>query len=167
MHGRRLTATALSALSLAGVAGGAGTAVAAPASVVQPALERALVREMNAARAAYGRAPLGASATLARPARVHSAWLAQTGVFQHEGPGETPFWSRLRAAGYPADRAMGENIALVSGCGADAARQIVRLWLNSPGHRAILLSPRFRYSGAGIVSTPGCETTLATADYGG
>lgn len=143
----------------------AGPGAAAPAR--QPQVERIVLREMNVARAQNGLGALRPVRPLAVPARAHSAWLARTGVFQHEGPSGTPFWSRLVAAGFPRSAAMGENLALAGGCDAATARQVVRMWLDSPAHRANLLSPRFRLTGVGAVSTAGCETTLVTTDYGG
>jgi uncharacterized protein YkwD len=133
----------------------------------QPALEAALVQQMNAVRRAHGRAPLRPLATLARPARAHSAFLARSGSFQHEAADGAPFWTRLVAAGFPRQRRMAENIALVQGCTPAAMRQVVRLWMDSPGHRANLLDRRLRATGAGVVATPGCAEILVTADYGG
>ena len=46
-------------------------------------------------------------------------------------------------AGFPANRRMGENLALVSGCDRAAATLTVNMWLKSPGHRVNLLNPRF------------------------
>ena len=37
--------------------------------------------------------------------------MAATGLFQHEGPGGQPFWSRFTAQGISANRRMSENIA--------------------------------------------------------
>jgi uncharacterized protein YkwD len=155
---------AMTALALtAGVP--AATAGAAPA--LKPAVERAVMREMNAVRTAHGLAPLRTVRPLMRPARAHSTWLARTGAFQHEGPGGTPFWTRLVRAGFPRSAAMGENLAMAGRCDAAAARQVVQMWMNSPGHRANLLSPRFRLAGVGAAGTAGCDRLLVTADYGG
>lgn len=169
MHGRTLITAAITTLvalvALAGLPVMAAGSTAAAAG--QPDLERAVLQEMNAVRVAHGRPPLKRVAPLARPARGHSAWLARTGEFQHEGPGGSPFWTRLVAAGFPRTAAMGENIALTSGCGAALARQVVDMWMESPAHRAILLSPRFRVTGVGAVATEGCRTSVVTADYGG
>jgi uncharacterized protein YkwD len=163
MHGRIL-ATAMTAIAIASGLN-AGTGVAGELQH-HPTLERAIMSEMNRVRADAGLPALRRVALLARPARAHSTWLARTGAFQHEGPGGTPFWTRLVAAGFPRSARMGENLALVGGCAPATARTVVQGWLKSPGHRANLLSPRFRVVGVGVVSTPGCATTLVTADYG-
>jgi uncharacterized protein YkwD len=79
---------------------------------------------------------------------------------------------------------MGENLALVGGCGRPAgyvqlrrkarqvaneseAKRVVAMWLKSPGHRANLLSPDFRFAGAGVTSDGACKATMYAADYGG
>lgn len=165
MTGRALTATALAAAALAAVTfSGAQEAQAAP-SADAIAVERALVKEMNKVRARHGLRGLRANAKLTRPARSHSAYLLSTGTLAHEGPGGAPFWARLVAAGTPRTRTLGENLAMASGCGVGAARQAVRMWLDSPGHRANLLHPRFRFAGAGIASAGDCSATILTADY--
>ena len=43
---------------------------------------------------------------------------------------------------------VGENIATVTRKGS-AARKVVRMWMASPGHRAVLLSPSGRRIGVG------------------
>jgi len=186
MHGC-VKAAVIAALGLAATfALGAPAADAAsePVTRAQPALERALMRQMNRARTIRGLKPLRTRASLHRAARKHSAHLAVLGRLEHDGPGGAPFWTRMVAAGYPARATMGENLALVGGCGRPPgyiqlrrtaraaandrqARRVVRLWLNSPRHRANLLSPAFRFAGAGTVSDGRCAATVYTADYGG
>jgi uncharacterized protein YkwD len=121
---------------------------------------------MNAVRAAHGRRALRVAGPLARPARSHSRYLLRTGLFTHDGPGGAPFHQRLVRAGFPRGRAMAENIAQAPGCGPRAARETVRMWMASPGHRANLLDPRFRWVGTGAASPGGCSSTLLTADFG-
>lgn len=161
-------------------------ASAAPGEAVrvQPGLERALMREMNAVRADYGLAPLRARTSLQRAARKHSRYLARLGRLDHDSAGGRPFWTRLVSAGHPRTSRMGENLALVGGCGRPAgyvqlrrrerkvanageARRVVSMWLKSPGHRANLLSADFRFAGAGVTSDGACNATMYTADYAG
>ena len=151
---------------------------------VQPGLERALLREMNVARAEYDVAPLKSEATLQQAARKHSRYLSKLGRLDHESAGGKPFWTRLVKAGFPRNSSMGENLALVGGCGrpagyvqlrrnqrqtvnASEARRVVSMWLKSPGHRANLLNPDFRFAGAGVTTDSACSATVYTADYGG
>ena len=46
---------------------------------------------------------------------------------------------------------------MVPGCGTDVAARTVRMWLKSPGHRANLLNPAFRWVGAGAASDADCS----------
>lgn len=159
-----MTALAL-AVAAAGQAGGAGDTAGGPAA--RPDMERAVVAQANRVRARHGLRPLRPVRPLARAARGHSRFLAARGVLQHEDARGRPFWVRLVAAGYPRNRAMGENLAQVGGCGAGPARRAVALWMGSPGHRANILSPRYRAIGVGAVATGGCEAAAVTADFGG
>jgi uncharacterized protein YkwD len=158
-------ASAATALAALGVAGGVDAQPAEAATAGSVKVERALVKEMNRARARHGLSGLRARAKLTQPARSHSSYLMATGRFAHEGPGGAPFWARLVAAGNPRTKTLGENLAMASGCGVGAARQAVRMWLESPGHRANLLHPRFRFAGAGVAVAQDCSTMILTADY--
>jgi uncharacterized protein YkwD len=166
VHGRRLT-TLLPALALALLASAGGTTAAAAAPAPPSGEERALLKAINAARSAHRLPALRPADTLARPARAHSASLARLGRLEHEGANRAPFWKRLVQAGYPSSRPMAENLAMVPGCGGATAREAVRLWLGSPGHRANLLSPRYRWVGVGAALSGPCEQVVYTADFGG
>lgn len=132
----------------------------------QPSIEAAVLREMNAQRTVRKLPPLKRLTVLNRPARAQSAFMAASGAFQHESADGSQFWVRLVKAGYPRSRTMAENIAMVSGCDATTAAQVVQLWLDSPGHRANLLNRQMRNTGVGVVATDGCEQVYVTADYG-
>jgi uncharacterized protein YkwD len=140
-------------------------APAAPAG--QPALRQGLLTAMNRARTARRRAPLRRFARLERPAQTHSARLSALGRLAHDGPGGVPFFTRLLAAGLSPAQTLGENLAMVPGCNPGGAGEAVRRWLVSPRHRANLLSPRFALAGTGAASSPGCITTIYTADFAG
>jgi uncharacterized protein YkwD len=150
---------AAAALAGAPAAGAAGTA--------EQVGQRELLRAVNQARAQHGLAPLRRSALLSRPARRHSAYVARTGRLTHLGADGRPFWERLYRAGYPRTRAVGENVGIVGGCNARAARQIVGMWMASGPHRALLLSRSFRVVGLGVVRDARCRNTGYTADFGG
>jgi uncharacterized protein YkwD len=170
MHGR-IAALAMTALALAGLGGtgtgDGGSAVATPAPPPAGEVERALLAEMNRARARHDRPALRTIATLARPARAHSRVLLGRGLLTHDSPDGSPFWERLVDAGFPRNRAMAENLAMVPGCdAARVARQTVGMWLGSPGHRANLLNGRYRWAGSGAAISRDCRTVVITADYG-
>jgi uncharacterized protein YkwD len=169
----RLAAIAPAALALlcaAPLAGGPAPeraiAASAGAEVTPPRLEQALLAEMNRVRVARGRRALRPLATLRRPARAQSRDLLRAGELRHESSDGSPFWTRLVAAGFPAGRLMGENLAMVPGCSPASARRTVAMWMRSPGHRSNLLDPRFRWVGPGVAIDPGCSATYLTADYG-
>jgi uncharacterized protein YkwD len=163
-------ASALAMTAVCSVVLGTGSAHAAdapPPETLGPGrIETALVSEMNRVRAQRGRAPLRMSGTLRRPARAQSRYLLASGLLTHAGPDGSPFWTRLVDAGYPRNRWLAENLAQLGGCDSSTARRTVRMWMNSPGHRVNLLSPRYRWVGVGSASDGGCGTTVITADYG-
>jgi uncharacterized protein YkwD len=118
---------------------------AAPAAAsTHDRFERAVLREVNAQRHVAGLAGFRASPALARAADGHSAAQVRAGRIGHQVPGGPPLSRRagVRAAW------IGEAIALAP-TGPGAARAVVRAWMGSPGHRAILLAPRARRAGIG------------------
>ena len=160
-----LAMTAVCAIVLG--AGSTGAAGAPPPETLGPGqIETALVAEMNRVRELRDREPLRMNATLRRPARAQSRFLLATGQLTHDGPDGSPFWTRLVNAGYPRNRWMAENLARLGGCDAATARRTVQMWMSSPGHRANLLSPRYRWVGTGSASDGDCGTTVITADFG-
>jgi uncharacterized protein YkwD len=86
--------------------------------------------------------------------------------FAHESRDGGPFDQRVRR--YANHRALGETLAMLGGCGRKAAGRIVRMWMNSPGHRAILLSSSFRKVGVAkrTGDLRGDRACLITADFG-
>lgn len=140
-------------------------AVASPAgaATATSASESALLRAVNATRAANGLRPLRPDPTLARAARSHSTTLVRQDALTHGN-----FGARILATGARGPR-FGENLAWGAGSTA-AARAIVRGWLASPGHRANLLRPGFRRIGVGAAvgtfsGRPGA--TVVTAEFAG
>jgi uncharacterized protein YkwD len=97
---------------------------------------------VNKARTAAGLRGLVWSRPLGRAATRHARDMTRRGYFAHQRSGGPSLGRRVRAAGF-GGRNVGEAIAY--GCGALATpASIVRSWLASPGHRAILLSGRSR-----------------------
>jgi uncharacterized protein YkwD len=160
-----LTVLVGSAIAAVGFAFAAMPATAAP--VRGPSLESAVLAEMNLARARNHRAPLRMLDTLTRPARAQSRYLLRTGLLSHDSPDGSPFWTRLERAGFPGNRAMGENLVELGGCNESTARLAVQLWMQSPAHRANMLSKQFHLAGLGAASSADCDTTVITADLGG
>jgi uncharacterized protein YkwD len=64
----------------------------------------------------------------------------------HDSRDGTPMATRVRR--YTGARWVGENIAVTTRR-RGVARRVVRMWMASPGHRAVLLSPKSRRIGVG------------------
>ena len=151
---------------VAGLAAGALLA-ALPALGAPSPTEQQLLGAINKTRMQHGLRTVRFSDMLSVASRAQSTYLASRGTLDHQGEDGQPFFVRLRAAGFPATRPLGETLGLVTGCSTDRAGLIVRLWLASPGHRAILLSPRYRVVGLGVSADASCSSTIYTADFGG
>ncbi|WP_349345330.1 CAP domain-containing protein [Streptomyces rapamycinicus] len=98
----------------------------------------------NAERAAARLAPLAPDPRLTAAAQAHSDDMVARDFYSHTGPEGHQPWDRARAAG-AAHRGIGENIA----CGQRSPEEVVRGWMNSPGHRANILKPDFTHIGVG------------------
>jgi uncharacterized protein YkwD len=128
---------------------------------------------MNAVRAAHGLGPLDESHLLSASAAQHNLEMGRYGFFSHDSKNGAPFWVRIERW-YPprrGDWAVGENILWNSpGIGPLTT---LKLWMNSPEHRANILSPAWRDIGISMIhldSAPGTfgggPTTLVTTDFG-
>ncbi len=98
----------------------------------------------NAERSAAGLRPLAVDPGLAMAAQAHSADMVARDFHAHTTPEGRQPWDRAAAAGCR-HRGIGENIA----CGQRGAADVVHGWMNSPGHRANILSPGFDEIGVG------------------
>ena len=128
--------------------------------------ERAIVRAINHQRAKHGLAALRTSRRLARAADFHSWEMLDADYFAHESRDGGPFDQRVRR--YANHRSVGETLAMVGGCGRGSARRVVRMWMNSSGHRAVLLSSAYRKVGIGkrAGNLGGNRACVVTADFG-
>jgi uncharacterized protein YkwD len=165
------------ALSLALVAAPAASAAptcAAASASVDTAKKRALVRAtlcvLNAERRKHGLRALRLSPKLSAAARGHSHAMAARHFFSHDSLNGSSFVDRIRRTGYLRGARswnVGENIAWGTGR-LGTPRAIGRSWMNSPGHRANILSRSFRAIGIGIsAGTPnGPGGATYTTDFG-
>jgi uncharacterized protein YkwD len=142
------------------------TPVAATAKPQVDDKERAMVRAINRQRAKHGLAKLHTSARLARAADFHSWEMLDANYFAHESRDGGGFADRVRR--YARHRSLGETLAMLGGCGRNSARHVVRMWMNSPGHRSVLLSSTYRRVGIGkrIGDLGGGRRCVVTADFG-
>jgi uncharacterized protein YkwD len=155
---------------------------AASASPTQPraqvaslsVLEQGVLADINAFRAANKLAPLTLSASLTAAAHEHSQQMADQGYFQHESGDGSAFWKRLQRF-YPSSPwrywSVGENL-LWSSPDVDA-NGALQMWLNSPEHKANLLTARWREIGVSAVHVAaapgtfhGLDVTIVTTDFG-
>ena len=106
---------------------------------------------VNKARTRAGLRGFAWNRKLARAAARHARDMSRRGYFAHQRAGGPSLTRRARAAGFRGRR-VGEAIAY--GCGSSSTPlAIVRMWLASPPHRAILLSGRSRV-GIGVAGRP-------------
>jgi uncharacterized protein YkwD len=139
-----------------------------------PSLNVQIIAGINAARAQHGLGRLRLSLRLRSAADFHSYEMARLGYFSHDSADGSSPWKRLARFYSPAGYSrwqVGETL-LLSSAGVDAPG-VVREWLGSPEHKAILLAPAFAEIGVSAVhATPasgdfqGQEITLITADFG-
>jgi uncharacterized protein YkwD len=117
----------------------------------------ALACLIDAVRQERGRSALSSDDKLSEAARDHAADMVGRGYFGHVTPAGRDQLDRLRRVGWPPAAGgwwAGEILALGSG-GASTPRHLVFAWLNSPPHRAILLSRKPTLIGLGVVrNTP-------------
>lgn len=110
---------------------------------IDEAAERQMLSLLNKERTSRGLNPLVIDTKLREVARAHSKDMFARGYFSHYSPeGLTPF-DRIQKAGITYEYA-GENLALAPN--AEVAMQGL---MNSPGHKANILSPNFRKVGIG------------------
>ena len=137
-------------------------------------LESQLLGQINATRARRGLRTLRLSTRLNAAANQHSVSMAEKGYFSHSSANGGSFFKRI-AYFYPykgyGNWSAGENLLWsspdVSPVGA------LRMWMNSPEHRANLLDRGWREIGISAVhetNAPGVyggdEVTIVTADFG-
>lgn len=127
---------------------------------VSPSDEAKMLQMLNQARAQHGLAPLTLDPRLQAVARAHSNEMFQQGYFAHDSPTAGSPVDRLNAAHIPY-QTMGENIAYAPN--VDVAE---RALMQSPGHRANILSPEFSRVGIGVVVAPG-RGEMFTQDFAG
>jgi uncharacterized protein YkwD len=132
----------------------------------------ALVCVVSAERAARGLAPVRENAQLTLAAQRHADDMVTRRFFSHVTPGGTTLGERARVTGYMQGRRdweLGEVLAWAQEP-LNTAEGLVRAWLDSLPHQAILLDGRFREVGVGVTAglTDGTSDAGATAvlDFG-
>jgi uncharacterized protein YkwD len=154
----------------------AGTALGAKrnARVGNASLAVQVLGAVNQVRVQHGLVPLKLSSALSAAALQHANEMAHDGYFSHDSANGSSFWKRVQR--YYASNgfgfwSVGENL-LWSSPDVDATGAI-KMWMESPEHRANLLTPRWREIGLAAVhqaaargSFHGLDVTIVAADFG-
>jgi uncharacterized protein YkwD len=137
-------------------------------------LDQGVLVQLNAIRKLHNLTPLTIDTSLSRSAAQHSVEMGLKGYFQHNSADGTAFWKRIQrfyGASTYSYWSVGENL-LWSSPDVDPA-QAMRLWMNSPEHRANILNPRWRQIGVSSVhldaapgTYQGLAVTIITTDFG-
>jgi uncharacterized protein YkwD len=117
----------------------AAASLVAPAAASAGPREAAMLRQINAARAAAGVPPVRRFAPLTRTSKHYATRLARSGAMAHAA-------NPARGAHV---RYVGEVLGMTTTPDA-AAAAIVQAWLASAVHRPIVLDGRYRYVGIGV-----------------
>jgi uncharacterized protein YkwD len=146
-------------------------AAAAKRSAVRAA-DTAIIVQMNAIRAHAGLRPLQVNSELAAAAREHSLEMTDIGYFSHASADGGSMADRVRAS-YPAGRRWRVGETLLRRSPEIGSRRAVGLWMASPEHRAIILTPAWRDVGCAFAHAPaapgvydGLAVTVVTCDFG-
>jgi len=107
--------------------------------------EQAIADLINQQRRAHGLPALALVPELTQAARRHSRDMADHNFVSHTGSDGSSYIDRVREAGY--DGVAGGEI-IGAGFGGDP-QAMVSCWMNSPGHRSLILSPDAEEMGVG------------------
>jgi uncharacterized protein YkwD len=165
-------ALAASGATFTSAAGAAPTPATAP-NGAETSLERDVVAQINAFRAARSLPKLALSPSLSRVALTHTMAMGRFGFFAHESRDGSPFWKRIKRAydstGY-STWTVGENLLWSTDVDAPGA---LALWAASPAHLKNLLDPRWRQIGISALRVPAApgvygarDVTIITTDFG-
>lgn len=116
-------------------------------STADAAYEKEVIRLVNEIRAQNGLPSLTYDWQLGRVARYKSQDMKSNRYFAHTSPVYGTPAQMIRSFGI-SYRSMGENIAK----GQRTPKAVVDGWMNSPGHRANILSASFTHIGVGYVA---------------
>jgi uncharacterized protein YkwD len=120
---------------------------------------------INAQRSAHGLPPVARSAGLTRIARFHSNDMAENNFFSHDGSAGETFFERMTWICDESYSSYGEIIGANSTGSID---WMIELWMDSPGHRAIILGAGYTHAGVGFAYDPDSQYGYYwTVDFGG
>lgn len=152
-------------------ADGCQSADARPVNTDLAVIRAATICLLNVERERAGREPLREHTSLRNVASRYSEQMVTDRFFDHTSPSGSTMTIRIKRSNYLRGArawALGENLAWGSGQLA-TPRQTVKAWMRSPGHKANILSPKFKDVGIGVsTGTPrGADNGATyTADFG-
>jgi uncharacterized protein YkwD len=128
-----------------------------PASATAMSPARAMLKKVNAFRAAHGVGKVRFSRSLSHSASSYSHYMMRRGYFGHA--------SRIHAS--RRFRTLGEIIEIQRGLSA-GVNTAFQAWVHSPPHRSVMLMSQFKLAGAGFVSGRfhGHKDTIWTMHFG-
>ena len=153
---RSIAGLAVAGLFSIAVAPGTATAVPAPRAVTAPnavsipSFNATMIQLINQARQQNGRAPLAEAKGLDAVATGWSNKL-NTGVTGYQLQHDPNAWTEVAANGASNRTSWGENVAWSSST-STSAQSIFTAYMNSPGHRANILSASYHYIGMGTAT---------------
>ncbi|MEP3244841.1 MAG: CAP domain-containing protein [Sneathiella sp.] len=103
---------------------------------------------INRAREENNLPPVRQASKLDTAAELHAAYMLQKGILSHSGRNNSSFDDRIQNEDY-AFKSAAENVAF----GANSAKAVLALWMDSPPHQANLLNEDFTEIGIGIAPT--------------
>ncbi|HEX2985753.1 MAG TPA: SafA/ExsA family spore coat assembly protein [Caproiciproducens sp.] len=110
--------------------------------------ESEVIRLTNLERTKRGLSALSTNWQLSRVARYKSQDMVNKNYFSHTSPTYGSPFTMMQSFGLKFSAA-GENIAY----GQRTPQEVVTAWMNSPGHRANILSPAYTQIGVGVAKT--------------
>jgi uncharacterized protein YkwD len=144
-----------------------------PSAIGETEFNAAVLCLLNQQRASHGLKGLRMNPKLSSAAAEHSTSMNLNGYFSHDSPDGSSFESRISATGYMKGARLwqvGENIGWGS-FNLGTPQSLMTAWMNSPPHRANILTARFREVGVGVDwgspthDQPSVAAT-ATTDFG-
>jgi len=115
-----------------------------------PQWRSSMLARVNEVRAQNGAGPVGSCPRLDQVSQDYAQLMADTGHFDHTGPGGESPWDRMRAGGYDY-RGAGENIAW----GQRHANRVQKGWEESVGHFRNMINPGHTDAGFGAAKSAG------------
>ena len=161
-------AVALAMPASAGARTTCASASAEPHAASSAAVRGATLCLINAERRKRGLPRLRLNRRLTTAASRHARDMVRKRYFSHDSPDGRDFIDRIRRAGYlrgaRSGWSLGENIAWGT-ANLASPREIVRAWMDSPGHRRNILYRRFTEIGVALVRDAPVDGTYRGATY--